>query len=205
MFLYVYTLKIEIIKHEYIYTYIVTCIYVVILMDKHWIEYLVNDWERFQDLILSNSLMTPILLNGQHGGFTLSSKVLQEYKLCESAPFCDIFSDRSDPILVSIVQKLGYKKSSGKHCSIYIQMVPTILLEHYSIFEYDGKENINEEHTLELFKLYVIRVLLKSNIESTILTNRLNWLDMLMIKSKCDNSNGNDNYIMIHNVCLKEN
>lgn len=48
--------------------------------------------------------------------------------------------DRTDPLLISCIEKIGLKESSGDHATLYIKDIPKGTL--YKINEYDGRETI---------------------------------------------------------------
>lgn len=51
--------------------------------------------------------------------------------------------DRSDPILIQVVEQLG-EKANGKYSSLKIVEIPDGV--EYEIDEYDGSESIHEKH-----------------------------------------------------------
>jgi hypothetical protein len=52
--------------------------------------------------------------------------------------------DRADPILISVIEKLGLQKSSGPYSCLEIVDVPDDALWH--VEDYDGMEHIAEDH-----------------------------------------------------------
>ena len=95
-----------------------------------------------------------ILYNSCYGGWGISDKALELYKLrnddlenlCISNVFCDELLDRTDPILIQIFNELG-DKINTKCSKIKIKKIPKIYKNYYSISEYDGKERIDIDFT----------------------------------------------------------
>jgi hypothetical protein len=52
--------------------------------------------------------------------------------------------ERTDPILIQVVEEMGSKKASGQHSELTIKEIPDDI--EWSIDDYDGKETIRETH-----------------------------------------------------------
>lgn len=97
-----------------------------------------------------------ILINRCYGGFGLSKEALDIY--CEKKginpgkwnnawkfyeEFSDTSIDRTDPILISVVEELG-EKANGQCAKLSIIEIPDDLV--YNIHDYDGMESVHEFH-----------------------------------------------------------
>jgi len=82
-----------------------------------------------------------VVINDCYGGFGLSDKA--DSIMDERSPFYKehgwLFIDRSDPILVSVVEELG-READGFASELRIVDIPDGL--EYMIQEYDGMENL---------------------------------------------------------------
>lgn len=88
--------------------------------------------------------MTSIVINCRHGGFGLSSKAWEMFReLKENPPKYDFEINRSDPILVKVVEELG-DDASGKHSRLKIVDIPDDV--EWEIGEYGGREWVAEKH-----------------------------------------------------------
>jgi len=90
--------------------------------------------------------MIKLVINDCFGSFGLSEQALELYnekRIASNLPIClrQTRINRSDPILVEIVQSLG-RKADGKYSRLIIIEIEDIYAECYSIDEYDGKECI---------------------------------------------------------------
>ena len=97
-----------------------------------------------------------IILNKCYGGFGVSKAVYDElgmewdgYGYLGNVDF-DIKSDnyyeyRVNPKLISVVEKLGAKKSSGDMAELKIVELPDDVKD-WEIDEYDGIETVHETH-----------------------------------------------------------
>jgi len=90
-------------------------------------------------------VMAKIVYNGCYGGFGLSDKAVARYWELKGQPVPDDFSrfnlkeDRSDPILVQVVEELG-EEADTAFSELYIRELPEGTL--YRIDEYDGMETV---------------------------------------------------------------
>ena len=96
-----------------------------------------------------------IVINKCYGGFEVSKEVYAELKLkwdnygyLSNEDF-EIKSDnyyefRKDKRLISAIEKVGLKKSSGSLAELKIVEIPDDI--KWKISEYDGIETIHEEH-----------------------------------------------------------
>lgn len=93
-----------------------------------------------------------IVINTCHGGFNLSQKVIDELGLNYSCPDNEDFnieSDnynayRSDPRLITAIEKIGLKNSNGDFAKLKIIEIPDDI--DWEIDEYDGVETVHEKH-----------------------------------------------------------
>jgi len=89
--------------------------------------------------------MSKIVYNACYGGFGLSEKAINRYWEIKGAPVPDDFSaydlegDRSDPVLVQVVEELGEEVNSWAS-KLVIRELPAGTL--YRIDEYDGFESV---------------------------------------------------------------
>lgn len=93
--------------------------------------------------------MQKIVINCEYGGFSLSKKAIDLYKILTCAPEDKIFYyegadiNRSDETLVRVVQDLG-AEASGSYAALKVIEVPDDVEWH--IEEYDGLECVAENH-----------------------------------------------------------
>lgn len=88
-----------------------------------------------------------IVINRCFGGFGLSPEAILKYtelKGIEYGDFEKISVDRSDPILVQIVEEMGTKKSQSQLSKLKIVEIPDDV--QWLIEDYDGFESIHEVH-----------------------------------------------------------
>ena len=87
--------------------------------------------------------MTKIVYNACYGGFGLSTEARERYielaGLDRNQAFYDWDLDRTDPILVQIIEELG-ERASGRFAELYIRELPEGT--RYRIDEYDGLESV---------------------------------------------------------------
>lgn len=87
-----------------------------------------------------------IVINTCYGGFGLSDRAVEEYRLMAGITDPDWFSreiDRDDAYLVKIVRDLGMA-ANGPHANLKIVEVPGDV--EWQIEEYDGNEWVAEKH-----------------------------------------------------------
>jgi len=80
-----------------------------------------------------------VVLNNCYGGFGLSDEARE--MLGSDSPDYDL--DRTDPKLVEVVEKLGWR-ANGSHADLRIVDIPEDI--EYYMDDYDGIETIHEEH-----------------------------------------------------------
>jgi len=90
------------------------------------------------------SEMTKIVYNACYGGFSLSEKAINRYWEIKGEPcpedwWCTRLTDRTDPILVQVVEELG-KSANGRYSKLQICELEKGTL--YRIDEYDGFESV---------------------------------------------------------------
>ena len=85
-----------------------------------------------------------VVINRCYGGFGLSDKALDMYKqLSNKYDIYDFKLDRTDPVLVQIVETLG-KEADGRFAKLRVVEVPDDV--SWEITEYDGLESVEEVH-----------------------------------------------------------
>jgi hypothetical protein len=83
-----------------------------------------------------------IVINSCYGGYSLSKAAYDELGIpWDGYGFCEL--DRSDPKLVSCVEKLG-SAANGSGTELKIVEIPDDVKWH--IHEYDGIEHVAEDH-----------------------------------------------------------
>ena len=86
-----------------------------------------------------------VLLNDCYGGWRISNKAIELYKLRRTK---DSYNRRrSDPIFVEIYKELGDEFDGGKGSKTGIEKIPKKYENHYIITEYDGLESIEIDYT----------------------------------------------------------
>lgn len=120
---------------------------------------------------MSNEEEIEILYNNCYGGWGLSIKAKELYKLRQGNFNFDI---RDDPILVQIYKELG-TDFDGKFSKTKIRKIPKKYKNYYYISEYDGIECVNIDYTkYKLDNLYNnIKEILQSNINNDIKINEI--------------------------------
>ena len=97
-----------------------------------------------------------ILYNGCYGGWGISDKAVELYKLRNVN--CNNFDDedlcRNDPILIQIYNELG-KEFNGEYAKIKIKKIPKKYKNYYYIHEYDGLESVKIDYT-NYDKIYTV-------------------------------------------------
>ena len=88
--------------------------------------------------------MAKIVINCCHGGFSLSSNALQEYRRRKGDEnIDDLDIARDDPILVEIVETMG-SDANTRFSDLKIVEIPDGV--NWFIQEYDGDEWVAERH-----------------------------------------------------------
>jgi hypothetical protein len=95
-------------------------------------------------IIPSNEYRLKIVINNCYGGYCLSEAAYNELGIpWDTYGFCEL--DRSDPKLVSCVEKLG-SAASGSYAKLKIVEVPDDV--EWEIHDYDGLEWVAEKHRI---------------------------------------------------------
>ena len=85
-----------------------------------------------------------IVINSCYGGFGLSDKALDMYKqLSNKSEVYGFELDRTDPILIQVVEALG-AEADGRFAKLRIIEIPDDI--EWEITEYDGSESVEEVH-----------------------------------------------------------
>jgi len=85
-----------------------------------------------------------IVINSCYGGFGLSDKALDMYKqLSNKSEVYSFELDRTDPILIQVVEALG-AEADGRFAKLRIIEIPDDI--EWEITEYDGSESVEEVH-----------------------------------------------------------
>ena len=85
-----------------------------------------------------------VVVNSCYGGFGLSDKALDMYKqLSNKYEIYDFELDRTDPVLIQIVETLG-AEANGRFAKLRIIEIPDDV--EWEITEYDGNESVEEVH-----------------------------------------------------------
>ena len=85
-----------------------------------------------------------VVINSCYGGFSLSDKALDMYKqLSNKYEIYDFELDRTDPVLIQIVETLG-AEANGRFAKLRIIEIPDDV--EWEITEYDGNESVEEVH-----------------------------------------------------------
>lgn len=90
--------------------------------------------------------MQKIVINACFGGFGLSAKALEIYKELKGGDDKRFYGGtipRDDPILVKIVEEMGYEASGG-YAELKVVEIPDDV--EWQIEEYDGNEHVAEAH-----------------------------------------------------------
>ena len=110
-----------------------------------------------------------ILINVCYGGWNISKKAIELYKLRNpsynvTGNVFDYFFDRHEPILVQIYKELG-DNFDGKYSKTKIKKILKKYENYYDIDEYDGKECVKINYTkYKLDNIYnKIKEILQSN------------------------------------------
>ena len=85
-----------------------------------------------------------VVINSCYGGFGLSNKALDMYKqLSNKSEVYAYELDRTDPILIQVVETLG-AEANGSCAKLRIIEIPDDV--EWEITEYDGNESVEEVH-----------------------------------------------------------
>jgi len=110
-----------------------------------------------------------ILLNICYGGWNISKKAIELYKLRDPSyniteNYFDYYFNRNDPILVQIYKELG-NEFDNKYSKTKIKKILKKYENYYDIDEYDGKECVRINYTkYKLNNIYnKIKEILQSN------------------------------------------
>ena len=88
--------------------------------------------------------MMKVVINRCYGGFGLSDKALDMYKqLSNKSKICAYELDRTDPILIQVVETLD-AEADGFYAKLRIIEIPDDV--EWEITEYDGNELVEEVH-----------------------------------------------------------
>ena len=90
-----------------------------------------------------------VVINACFGGFSYSDEALRELKARNPKAFVtdrDMSrkKDRTDPLLIELIEKWGSDRVSGAHAKLKIVEIPDGT--QYDIKEFDGMESIHERH-----------------------------------------------------------
>ena len=88
-----------------------------------------------------------ILYNKKYGGWTISDKAKELYKLRTTNNVDSDFHERNDTILIQIYKELGKEFDDKKFSKTLIKKIPKKYEEYYYISEYDGLETVNIDYT----------------------------------------------------------
>ena len=85
-----------------------------------------------------------VVINSCYGGFGLSNKALDMYKqLSNKSEVYAYELDRTDPILIQVVETLG-AEANGHYAKLRIIEIPDDV--NWEISYYDGVESVEEVH-----------------------------------------------------------
>ena len=88
-----------------------------------------------------------VLLNDCYGGWSISNKALQLYKLRKTNNSSNYVRRRSDPLLIQIYKELGNEFDGEKYSKTGIEKIPKKYENYYFISEYDGLETVEIDYT----------------------------------------------------------
>jgi hypothetical protein len=104
-------------------------------------------------MINENEERMEVLYNACYGGWGISDKAMELYKLRNVNDNsmgleyeCDELLSRTDPILIQIYNELGNEMNT-KWSKIKIKKIPKIYENYYFITQYDGKECVEIDFT----------------------------------------------------------
>ena len=86
-----------------------------------------------------------VVINVCHGGFGLSDSAMARYnELTGNAVEYHWELERSDPVLIQVIEELGVIFAEGKYAELKIVEIPDGI--EWYVSEYDGMEHIAEKH-----------------------------------------------------------
>jgi hypothetical protein len=88
-----------------------------------------------------------VLYNNCYGGWGISDKAKELYKLRKTENFNNCVRRRSDPILIQIYNELG-NEFDAEFSKTTIEKIPKKYENYYFISEYDGLEAVEIDYTL---------------------------------------------------------
>ena len=92
--------------------------------------------------------MTKIVLNGCYGGFGISTAAVCRYAEIKGISPSDVDDydiNRTDPVLVQVVEELGEAANNDSSKLYIVEIYPGTL---YRINDYDGIEDIETENSI---------------------------------------------------------
>ena len=113
-----------------------------------------------------------VLLNDCYGGWQMSNKANELYKIRKTEKY---LSKRSDPILIQIYKELG-DEFDEKYSKTGIEKIPKKYENHYYISEYDGLEKVEIDYTgyeLDHLKQKIKEILENNSIDNDEKINQL--------------------------------
>jgi len=97
-----------------------------------------------------------VMINLSFGGFRFSEKAMKMYCKIKKISYREREEiERTDPVMISVVQELGTTCASGGSAELKVMLVPWELRKHYEIPEYDGSEGLDLD--LKGYKLEAIK------------------------------------------------
>ena len=118
-----------------------------------------------------------VLINNCYGGWSMSSKAKNLYKLRKTENSNN--RRRSDPILIQIYKELGDEFDSEKHSKTGIVKIPKKYEKYYIISEYDGLESVEIDYTkyeLDNLKQKIKEILENNSIDNDEKINQFNQM-----------------------------
>jgi hypothetical protein len=110
-----------------------------------------------------------ILYNKKYGGWTISDKAMELYKLRTTNNLDSYFHKRNDTILIQIFKELGNEFDDKKYSRTLIKKIPKKYEDYYYISEYDGLETVNIDYTkyeLDNLKKNIKEILENNNFDN---------------------------------------
>jgi len=109
-----------------------------------------------------------VLINDCYGGWGMSDKAKELYKLRKTENSNNYLTRRSDPTLIQIYKELC-DEFDGKYSKTGIEKIPKKYENHYSISEYDGLETVEIDYTL--YELDNLKKNIKEIVENNSIDN----------------------------------